>query len=110
MKDIWLPLLRLALEAPDAAIIYYFDIVRLIEFMDRELFLALPVCVVTPPFVEFCPLSVFNFWKACRCDFSLLRLCFEAASILALLVSIVVCSSVILLRKSSSYLSYFCFC
>ena len=43
MKDIWLPLLRLALEAPDAAIIYYFDIVRLIEFMDRELFLALPV-------------------------------------------------------------------
>ena len=113
MNEIWLPLLRFALEAPEAAIIYYLDMVRLIEFMDRELFLALPVwVVVTPPVVEFCPLySVFNFWKACLCDFSLLKLCFEfAASILALFVSMVVCSCVILLRRSSSCLSYFSFC
>ena len=110
MKEIWLPLFRLALEAPDAAIICCFDIVRLIELIDRELFLALPVCVVTPPDVEFWPLSVCSFWKACLWeDFSLLRLCFDVASIFALFASIVVCNCVILLRKSSNCLSYFYF-
>lgn len=61
MKEIWL-LFLFALDVPDAAIIYCFDIVRLIELIDRELFLALPVCVVAPPVVEFCPLaSVLSF-------------------------------------------------
>ena len=58
-NNIWLPLFLLPLEAPDAAMIYCFDICLLIELIERLLFLALPISVVgATPWVEICPLSV----------------------------------------------------
>lgn len=58
----WLPLLRLQLVLPEPAMMYCFDICRFIEFIERLLFFALPMAVVTaPPAPEPTALSVLSF-------------------------------------------------
>ena len=68
-SKIWFPLLRLPVIAPlPVARIFYFDIYRLIELMERLLFLALPVTATVFELLGFV-ISITLF------GFSLLKLC-----------------------------------